>query len=254
MKRNDPLLAETLRYLGIREKDPDEALAKKAGACLAVLEKAVRPRCVQRTFPVSAEEDAATGRYTVTVGNDWVIESRDLFRNLEGCRFVVLVACTLGEEADRIIRRSQVLSMADTAFYQAACTALIEAYTDSVNEKIEAEAKARGFVTRPRYSPGYGDCVLETQRDFFDRLGVTKAIGITLTEGMLMVPEKSVTAFIGLRPEEEARPKADPGGARPEADTAGARPEADPGGARPEAEEQKAAGSFESGDIDDDNT
>ena len=211
MKKDDPLLAETLRYLGVREKEPDEALVRKAGACLAVLQKDIRPRYVQKTFPVSAKEDTLTGRPTVTIGHDWTIVSRDLYRNLSGSSFVVLLACTLGEEADRIIRRSQVVSMADTAFYQAACTALIEAYTDSVNEKITKEAKAQGYETGARYSPGYGDCVLETQRDFFDRLQVTKKIGVTLTDGMLMVPEKSVTAFIGLRPRAGAETRAKAG-------------------------------------------
>ena len=75
---------------------------------------------------------------------------------------------------------------------------MIENWCDEVNEIIRREAAEEQLFLRPRYSPGYGDLALESQRDFFRILDITKHTGISLTEGCLMVPTKSVTAFIGL--------------------------------------------------------
>ena len=55
-----------------------------------------------------------------------------------------------------------------------------------------------GKVTR-RFSPGYGDLSLDLQKTVFELLNPEKHIGITLTDGMLMTPMKSVSAFIGIK-------------------------------------------------------
>ena len=49
-----------------------------------------------------------------------------------------------------------------------------------------------------RFSAGYGDFSLEHQRDFVRCLDVTRKLGITLSDSLLMTPTKSVTAVIGL--------------------------------------------------------
>ena len=55
-----------------------------------------------------------------------------------------------------------------------------------------------GLHTKPRFSPGYGDFSLEHQRDFMRILDLENSLGLTLTGSLLLVPEKSVTAVIGL--------------------------------------------------------
>jgi hypothetical protein len=49
-----------------------------------------------------------------------------------------------------------------------------------------------------RYSPGYGDMSLEIQEFFFDRLRLAE-LDMRLNERFFMIPEKSVTAFAGIR-------------------------------------------------------
>ena len=56
----------------------------------------------------------------------------------------------------------------------------------------------KGLYLRPRFSPGYGDFPLSAQKEILDGLEAGKRIGITLTEGYLMMPSKSVTAVIGV--------------------------------------------------------
>ena len=82
--------------------------------------------------------------------------------------------------------------------YQAAAAALTESYVDSVNKKIRAEAAEKGLFCRPRFSPGYGDLPLALQTDFARILDMPRTVGVTLTDTLLMVPSKSVTAIIGL--------------------------------------------------------
>ena len=72
--------------------------------------------------------------------------------------------------------------------------ALIESYCD----EVQAQAETDGLLQRPRFSPGYGDWPLEEQRQLFAVLNCAKRIGLTLTDGLMMAPSKSVTAIIGL--------------------------------------------------------
>ncbi len=182
---------EVLRWLGSARTSNDAELEQRINDGIRQIREAASPRSVYRFFPLSADGDSF-------MIEDAVFTGRSLARNLKGCTKIAMMACTLGPEPDRLIRRAQVSSLMDTAVLQAVCTAMIEAYCDEVNEQIIRDASAEHLFCRPRYSPGYGDLALESQREFFRILDVTKAIGISLTEGCLMVPTKSVTAFIGL--------------------------------------------------------
>ena len=67
-----------------------------------------------------------------------------------------------------------------------------------MNDKLKSEYEARGMYLMPRFSPGYGDLRLDHQKDWFRLLDISKQIGIELTDSLLMVPTKSVTALIGI--------------------------------------------------------
>ena len=49
-----------------------------------------------------------------------------------------------------------------------------------------------------RFSPGYGDFPLAQQAEIFRVLDISRRIGVTLTDSGLMVPQKTVTAVLGL--------------------------------------------------------
>lgn len=131
------------------------------------------------------------------------IRSRSLSINLRGCDSVYLMASTLGIGPDRLIARASVNRMSRAVIYQAAAAAMIEAWSDEVNSRIIQEAAKEGLFCRPRFSPGYGDFSLAYQSDFARILRIQKEIGVSLTESMLMMPSKSVTAVIGLSRRDE---------------------------------------------------
>ena len=185
---------EVRRYMGFRgpvDASPEtDAMIKKA---IGSLEKDCTPKYISKVFPVTVNG------YEVRFA-DVVIGSRSLARNLAGCTECVLFAATAGPFCDMLVKRASVTSSAYASCCQAAGAAAIEAYCDLINDKIKDEYEVKGLYARPRFSPGYGDLALECQKDWFRLLDITKNTGIELTESLLMVPTKSVTAIIGLSP------------------------------------------------------
>lgn len=191
MIKTDP--NEVLRYLGFKHgKQPDALLREKISRCEKELQDAIRPRSIYRRFPLEHPNENSVRFAHLTVN------SRNLAVNLSGCSSVCLFGATLGVGPDRLISRSEIMKISDSVIYQAASAAMIEAYCDEINEEIRKKAADEHLYTRPRYSPGYGDCPIEYQRDFIRILDAPKQIGLTLTNSLMMMPSKSVTALIGV--------------------------------------------------------
>ena len=68
------------------------------------------------------------------------------------------------------------------------------------NERFLEIAKEldAGLYLRPRFSPGYGDFSILHQKELLQMLEAPKKIGLTLTEGYMLTPTKSVTALLGM--------------------------------------------------------
>ena len=130
----------------------------------------------------------------VTLESGTRFTSKDLAAHVKGCQEVLLLGATLGSRVDAAIRRLALGSVAEGAAAQAVAAALIESYCD----EVQAQFDTGGLAQRPRFSPGYGDWNLAEQRLLFPVLNCAKLIGLTLTEGCMMAPSKSVTAIIGL--------------------------------------------------------
>ncbi len=64
-------------------------------------------------------------------------------------------------------------------------------------EKAIAARFPDKFLT-DRFSPGYGDLPLSLQRALCAALDSQRRLGVTVTESLLMVPMKTVSAVIGL--------------------------------------------------------
>ena len=199
---------EIYRYLGYRRTIPDAEVCRMVDRCLEQLQQEVTPRYIFRKYPVESiymvpgafSKDAEPPLLRIA-GMD--IRSRSLSRNLRGCENVYLMAATLGIGPDRLIARASVTHMSRAVTLQAAAAAMIEAWCDEVNQKIIREASEQGLYCRPRFSPGYGDFPLEYQQDFAQILRMQKEIGVSLTESLLMIPTKSVTAIIGITGEKQ---------------------------------------------------
>lgn len=125
------------------------------------------------------------------------VTSPSLERHLMGCRSAYLACGTVGAGLDAMLRRVSVSSATDALIVQAIGAAAVEKWMDMVETEIAAElGESEHLVSR--YSPGYGDWPLETQRWLLGVLDSARAIGVSLTDSLLMVPSKSVSAVIGV--------------------------------------------------------
>ncbi|MBR3307318.1 MAG: Vitamin B12 dependent methionine synthase activation subunit [Lachnospiraceae bacterium] len=185
--------AETARYLGYSREGI--AAAGNETLILAAIEKTRRltagKGCYGR-YEVSYPEEG-------TVLLPWgEVRSRDLYRNLFPCPEIYVFAATIGAAFDRELKRLAYVSMAEAALLQAAGASAVEAVCDALNEKLERMAEAEGKRLRRRFSPGYGDLSLENQKGVFSLLTPARFIGLSLMDSLVMSPEKSVTAIIGI--------------------------------------------------------
>lgn len=180
---------EILRYLKITKGCASPAESALIDACVVECEKEIIPRSVYRIEACVIEGS------TVCIG-PLTLMSSYLAKNLTGCGQAVVLAATLGPKADFMIRQNAVANMAKAAVLQSVFAQQLEEYIDSIEAEIRAKTGVKKL--RPRFSPGYADLPLETQKALFAFLEISKRIGVTLTDTCLMVPTKSVTALIGI--------------------------------------------------------
>ncbi len=182
---------EICRYLGYRNIVPDENINALIESCVDEVLKFAVPASFYKRFPLKID------------GNLIKIEnleffSKSLSKNLADCTEVILFAATLGLEVDRILAKYSKINVSRAVVFQSTAAAAIEAFCNECQEKIESEVKKEGLFVRPRFSPGYGDVALSIQKDFLNMIKADRTVGIILTQGDIMIPEKSVTAFMGL--------------------------------------------------------
>lgn len=132
-------------------------------------------------------------------------ESRGLKKNLDGCCGIILFAATVGIGLDRLIAKYGVTSPGRAVIFQAIGAERAEALCDTFCDDMAREKARSGLVLHNRFSAGYGDFPLAAQREIFAALDCPRKIGLTLNESMLMSPSKSVTAIIGISPDNSKR-------------------------------------------------
>ena len=175
---------EIARYLGYGREPMPPQVSALADACQGELERAVIPRSVGRRM--------AADRFTKA--------SRDLSHHLRHCEEVVLYAITLGSQADQLLRRWSVRDMAKAAVGQAVCAAWLDQLAADFVEGIE---RGEGEYLTPPFSPGYGDWDLSHQGEVLEILDAPRRMGLSLTQAGMLVPEKSITALVGVSDRQE---------------------------------------------------
>ena len=193
---------ETARYLGYSKLlVPDTQISSLIEQAATQMHKIINPKAVFQDFELEitfpTENQNQENPIIKLKDTIFQIQSKDLYNNLKNCHKVYLLACTLGPQVDSLIRKTQFTDQVMAAVFQATGAMYIEEVVDFVNNQINQIEKGKNKSTRPRFSPGFGDVSLEVQKDFFSLLPCSK-IGLTLMDTLIMAPEKSVTAFVGI--------------------------------------------------------
>ena len=175
-----------LRYAGCRESDRETS---------QLLRDCINEAVDKLVYKVCYSELTVKTEGSICDFEAFQFCSEKLALNLDGCEKAVVFAATVGVGIDRLIARYSRLSPSKALLLQAIGAERIEALCDAFCAEI---AKEYNMGIKPRFSPGYGDLSLDTQKDIFALLNCEKRIGLTLTDSLLMSPSKSVTAIIGI--------------------------------------------------------
>ena len=181
---------EALRYAGVRGDAPK--IRELLDECIREAAPHLSYKLCYAYYPLTRV------KFSLDMGFATVI-SEKLAAHLDGCCEIILLAATVGIDFDRFIAKQGKISPTKALLLDGLGTERIEALCDLFcREEAERRAEA-GEALTSRFSAGYGDLSLELQKSIFAALDCEKNIGLTLGDSLLMSPQKSVTAIIGIK-------------------------------------------------------
>ena len=171
----------------------DHNIAAQIQRCEKMVLDAAQPKYVYRVLPIERTDDKIR-----LSGTSLCIEGKDAEKLLSECSSCIVMAATVGQKTDMMLRRAQVYSMADAVILDSCASSAIESICDQLNEDLRKEFESKGLFLTDRYSPGYGDMPLSMQTELCRLLQTEKRIGLSVSPGLTLTPSKSVTAIIGI--------------------------------------------------------
>lgn len=175
------------RFMGYKSEYENEEIDGLYEECLKEYLSCVSFKACYRKSSLNFSDD---GEIIFDFGS---IKSHSLTKNLNGCRYAYIFAATSGVGVDRLLMKYKKTDPLKAMMLDCIASSGIECRCDEVNELIVKDKNSR-----PRYSPGYGDVGLTYQIVILSYLDAQRNLGITLTESLMMLPVKSVTAIIGI--------------------------------------------------------
>ena len=189
LKQIDPI--ETKRYAGLGKVDFNETLIQKA--CLEA-QLLAEPKGIWQIYSYNA------CNYKVESTPEFLICGEKIRKHLAPAEKVIILAVTIGEAIEKqITAYFKEGEYSYSLLLDAAATTAVEQAADEVEKTIKQYITGKGYQTIWRFSPGYGDWDIRVQPEML-HLSDAKEIGIALTESMMLIPRKSITAIIGLVP------------------------------------------------------
>lgn len=127
---------------------------------------------------------------------------------LKDCRFVIVLAGTLGMRFDRQLASLHLQSPAKALLFDALGSALIDQLLDEQTEILAGRLAQNQTLDHPlfltdRFSCGYGDLPLTLQEPLCQLADAQRQCGIHVHASSMMSPSKSVSALIGLASNEQ---------------------------------------------------
>lgn len=199
--RDEMIIKEVLRYINVPYLKADDQIKIQIQEVYKELEAIAQIRYTYQKFGLEKNNNEI--RLSETSIN---MTSKDLTGIFKNCEKVYVLAATLGGEVDKKITSIQQVDMLKALLYNACANVMIESACDEVEREI-MECLEEGKYLTMRYSPGYGDVSLKIQGELLSVLNTTRKIGLTTTKTGMLLPIKSVTAFIGISNVKEDRKK-----------------------------------------------
>ncbi|MDR0855005.1 MAG: hypothetical protein LBN25_01405 [Christensenellaceae bacterium] len=189
---NESFIKAAYRYSGGRG-EPSE---KEKAEIVSLAQNAVKqlnPRGTKDYFLVEKTENGVK-----LIGTNAEFCGELIKKHLKNSFAVCAFSVTLGFESETVL-----LSAAGNSYKKlltdGVLSAIIEEFADYFEEEITRDFPFGDAAPAPRFSCGYGDFALSSQKTFYRLLSLNKTLGITLNETSFMIfPNKTVTAIIGF--------------------------------------------------------
>lgn len=185
---------ETKRYAGLGTTEFDEKMIEEA--CLnAQLQS--KPKGIWQLY----DYDSISGEVKSTPSA--YIKGEKIKDHLKNATKVIFLAITIGEEVEKeITAHFQEGVYAYSLLLDAAATTAVETAADKMEKAIQQDLIKQGYQTLMRFSPGYGDWDIAFQSEML-RLSHAAEIHIEMTESYMLIPRKSITAILGVVPNQD---------------------------------------------------
>lgn len=184
---------EVLRYLAYRGSDLDMEMDSLIDSCMDEALEISQPKYVYGVF----EKKLSQGKLFL-LESTLELAGDDIISHLDPADHVAVMAATLGVGIDRRIKYYGKSDLTRGIILDSWATQLIEALCDQVEREIGLLAESCHMNITSRYSPGYGDLPIGIQKDIIASLNASRLIGLNVSESSILLPRKSVTAFIGI--------------------------------------------------------
>ncbi len=182
---------KALKYLRYNARYIDGITSKVLKESIAELKDIGQAKYVYSTF------DITTGNGTVNFDDQLTVYSNSLTKLYRNSVKATIFAATIGFEVEKRIRYYSKTDLSKAVIFDACAGVYIESLCDYINDEIKENASKEGYGTTYRFSPGYGDFPILYQAQILNLLNAEKHIGLLANESHILLPRKSVTAFIG---------------------------------------------------------
>ena len=186
--------SEILRYLGYRGSEITEVVEATIQEGIALSNKLIKIGMTYRFLNIMERDNGIE-----VEGEHFTLTGKAIKKHLEGYDRAMFFCLTIGSAFDREVEKQMVKNPTLAVILNACGIQAVEKACDALQLKAEEET---GMKTGVRFSPGYGDLPLSTQKDFIRILNTERLAGVTINENYLMNPCKTVTAVCGLKKED----------------------------------------------------
>lgn len=185
--------SEILRYLGYRGSEITKVVEDTLTEGVELSNKLIKIGLTYRFFDIKEVDNGIE-----VAGAGFTLLGDSIKKHLKGYDEAVFFCLTIGSAFDREIEKQMVKNPTLAVILNACGIQAVEKACDELQREVEAET---GLKSGVRFSPGYGDLPLSTQKDFIRILNTERLAGVTINENYLMNPRKTVTAVAGLKKE-----------------------------------------------------
>ncbi len=185
------------RYLGFRGEQLDEVTALEVEKVVALLQKEITYQFTYKVFSIEKGETIHLD------GTNLELEGNDMQTLLGESEQCILLAVTLGQKVDELIRKAQVLDLQQSVLLDVCASSMVEELCNQIETDLTEEWQKKGMYLTDRFSPGYGDLPLSIQGNFCKVLDTNRKIGLHVSKEYIMMPRKSITAILGISHKEQ---------------------------------------------------